>query len=58
VASTVYALYGDRPQDNLAILVVINAVKWPLIVGSALLTVAMVKRAGLPVPAEAPAASS
>jgi hypothetical protein len=48
VASTVYALYGDRPQDNLAILVVINAVKWPLIVGSALLTVALVKRAGLP----------
>lgn len=50
VASTVYVLYGDRPQDNLAILVVINAVKWPLIVGSALLTVALVKRAGLPSP--------
>jgi hypothetical protein len=27
---------------------VINAVKWPLIIGSALLTVALVKRAGLP----------
>jgi hypothetical protein len=48
VATTVYVLYGDRPRDNLVILVVINAVKWPLIVGSALLTVALVKRAGLP----------
>jgi hypothetical protein len=27
---------------------VINAVKWPLIIGSALLTVALVRRAGLP----------
>jgi hypothetical protein len=53
VATTVYVLYGDRPQDNLAILVVINAVKWPLIVGSALLTVALVKRAGLPADDEA-----
>jgi hypothetical protein len=49
VATTVYLLYGDRPEDNLAILVIINAVKWPLIIGSALLTVALVKRAGLPV---------
>jgi hypothetical protein len=49
VATTVYVLYGDRPEDNLAILIIINAVKWPLIIGSALLTVAMVKRAGLPV---------
>jgi hypothetical protein len=48
VATTVYLAYGDRPQDNLVILVVINAVKWPLIIGSALLTVALVKRAGLP----------
>lgn len=48
VGTTVYVLYGDRPQDNLVILIVINAVKWPLIIGSALLTVALVKRAGLP----------
>jgi hypothetical protein len=54
VATTVYLAYGDRPKDNLAILIVINAVKWPLIIGSALLTVALVKRAGLP--AEEPAA--
>jgi hypothetical protein len=53
-ATTVYALYGDRPEDNLAILVVINAVKWPLIIGSALLTVALVKRAGLPADDDAP----
>lgn len=49
VGTTVYLRYGDSPGDNLAILVVINAVKWPLIIGSALLTVALVKRAGLPV---------
>lgn len=55
VATGVYLAYGDRPQDNLAILVVINVVKWPLIVGSALLTVALVKRAGLPDPDEEPA---
>ncbi len=48
VATTVYFAYGDRPGDNLAILIVINAVKWPLIIGSALATVALVKRAGLP----------
>jgi len=48
VATTVYLAYGDSPGDNLAILVVINVVKWPLIIGSALLTVALVKRAGLP----------
>ncbi|MDP9182298.1 MAG: DUF3159 domain-containing protein [Actinomycetota bacterium] len=48
VATTVYLSSGDRPQDNLAILIVINAVKWPLIIGSALFTVAQVKRAGLP----------
>ena len=48
VATVVYLAYGDSPGDNLAILVVINLVKWPLIIGSALLTVALVKRAGLP----------
>jgi hypothetical protein len=48
VATTVYLAYGDRPEDNLVSLVVINAVKWPLIIGSALLTVALVRRAGVP----------
>lgn len=48
VAGTIYLTYGDSPGDNLLLLVVINAVKWPLIVGSALLTVALVRRAGLP----------
>jgi len=48
VAGTIYAVYGDSPKDNLVLLIVINAVKWPLIVGCALLTVALVKRAGVP----------
>ncbi|HUR51254.1 MAG TPA: DUF3159 domain-containing protein [Mycobacteriales bacterium] len=55
VATTVYLTYGDRPQDNLMILIIINAVKWPLIVGSALLTVALVRRAGLPAGDDVPA---
>jgi hypothetical protein len=48
VATTVYLAYGDSPGDNLVLLIVINAVKWPLIIGSALLTVALVKRADVP----------
>jgi hypothetical protein len=48
VAGSIYALYGDSPKDNLVLLIVINAVKWPLIIGCALLTVALVKRAGAP----------
>jgi hypothetical protein len=48
VATSVYLLYGDTPGDNLMLLVVINVVKWPLIVGSALLTVGLVRRAGVP----------
>lgn len=48
VAGTIYLTYGDSPGENLLLLVVINLVKWPLIVGSALLTVALVRRAGLP----------
>jgi len=55
VATTVYLAYGDRPRDNLMIYVVINAVKWPLIIGSALLTVALVRRAGLPAEEPQPA---
>ncbi len=43
VAYGVYRLPGDR--DGL-LLVVINAVKWPLIVGAALLTVVLVRRSG------------
>lgn len=48
VASAVALSVGDRASDNLVLLVVINAVKWPLIVGSALLTVALVRRADVP----------
>ena len=43
VAYWVYSLPGDR--DGL-LLVVINAVKWPLIVAAALLTVLLVRRSG------------
>lgn len=52
VATVVYLVGGDSPGDNLLLLVVINAVKWPLIIGSALLTVALVRQAGLPAAAE------
>lgn len=50
VATYVYRREGDN--DGLLLLVV-NAVKWPLIVGAALLTVQMVRRAGLPAGAAA-----
>ncbi|MBK5305716.1 MAG: DUF3159 domain-containing protein [Frankiaceae bacterium] len=45
IATMVYRREGDN--DGL-LLVVVNAVKWPLIIGAALLTVRMVRRAGLP----------
>ena len=48
VATTIYLQYGDKPSDSAVILIVINAVKWPLIIGSALLTVALVKNADVP----------
>ena len=48
VATTVALSVGDDASDNLTILVVINVVKWPLIVGSALYTVALVKAAQVP----------
>lgn len=48
VASAVALSVGDRARDNVLLLVVINAVKWPLIVGSALLTVTLVRRADVP----------
>ena len=43
VASVVYRMSGDN--DGL-LLVVVNVVKWPLIVAAALLTVALVRRSG------------
>ncbi len=43
VATYVYRLQGDN--DGL-LLVVVNAVKWPLIIGAALLSVLLVKRSG------------
>ena len=45
VASYVYNLDGDKAGT---LLVVINLVKWPLILGAALLTVVLVRRAGHP----------
>lgn len=48
VATTVYLQFGDTPTDNGVILLIINVVKWSLIIGSALLTVALVKRADVP----------
>ena len=47
VATTIYLQYGDKPSDSAVIYIVINAVKWPLIIGSALLTVALVKKANV-----------
>lgn len=48
IATLVYRRSGDN--DGL-LLIVVNVVKWPLIVGAALLTVRLVRRAGLPDPA-------
>ena len=48
VATYVYRLSGDN--DGL-LLVVVNAVKWPLIVGAAVLTVVLVRRSGYGRPA-------
>ncbi len=45
VAAFVYTRDGDN--DGL-LLIVVNAVKWPLIVGAVVLTVVLVRRAGLP----------
>jgi hypothetical protein len=52
VATTVLLIVGDEGSGDLVVLIVINAVKWPLIIGSALLTVALVKSAGVPPLAE------
>jgi hypothetical protein len=56
VATTVLLLVGDDGTDNLVVLVVINAVKWPLIIGSALLTVALVRAADVPALEDEPTA--
>jgi hypothetical protein len=45
IATVLYRLPGDHP---FLLLAVINVVKWSLIAGAALLTVRMVRRAGLP----------
>jgi hypothetical protein len=45
IATAVYSRKGDN--DGL-LLIVVNVVKWPLIVGAALLTLRLVRRAGLP----------
>lgn len=54
VATTVYLSVGSEAKDNVLVYVVINAVKWPLIIGSALYTVAVVKAADVP-PVDNPA---
>ena len=60
VATYVYNREGDN--DGL-LLIVVNAVKWPLIIGAVVLTVILVRRAGLPAeesdeaPDEAPASA-
>jgi membrane-bound metal-dependent hydrolase YbcI (DUF457 family) len=51
IATLVYNRHGDNAG---LLLVVVNAVKWPLIAGAAVLTVRMIRRAGLP-PVEAAA---
>ena len=48
VATTIYLAVEDSAQDNGVILIVINCVKWPLIVGSALATVWLVREADVP----------
>jgi hypothetical protein len=54
IATLVYSRHGDNAG---LLLIVVNVVKWPLIVGAALLTVRMVRQAGLP-DAEAAAAGA
>ncbi|TAL13677.1 MAG: DUF3159 domain-containing protein [Frankiales bacterium] len=51
VATFVYTREGDN--DGL-LLIVVNAVKWPLIVAAVVLTVVLVRRAGLPAAEEQP----
>lgn len=48
VGVTVLLTVSDSNADGLVVLIVVNAVKWPLIIGAALLTVALVKQAEVP----------
>lgn len=48
VGVTVLLTVSDSNADGLVVLIVINAVKWPLIIGASLLTVALVKQAEVP----------
>ncbi len=48
VATVILLSVGDSDRDGLLILIIINAVKWPLIIGSAVLTVALVRAAKVP----------
>lgn len=57
VGVTVLLVVSDSNADGLVVLIVVNAVKWPLIIGSALLTVALVKQAEVPPLTEEPAAA-
>lgn len=52
VGTVVLLAIGDSKGDGLLILIIINAVKWPLIVGSAVLTVGLVKAADVPAAAD------
>lgn len=54
VATSVYLSVGNKATDNVIVYVVINVVKWPLIIGSALYTVAVVKAADVPPSVEQP----
>lgn len=48
VGVTVLLTVSDSNADGLVVLIVVNAVKWPLIIGAAVLTVALVKQAEVP----------
>jgi hypothetical protein len=54
VATWIYQQPGDADGK---LLIVINAIKWPLIAGAAILTVALVRRAGPPPEADPPPAT-
>ena len=55
-AGVAYYVYSRPGDGDGTLLIVINSVKWPLIVAAALLTVALVKKAGKPPVAAAPQA--
>ena len=47
-AGVAYFVYSRSGDNDGTLLIVINAVKWPLIIGAVALTVVLVRRAGLP----------